>query len=144
MKNLLTTILLSVLLAGCGVNMYIANTNIPDTAPKAIIDLSASMDGYTDPVNIKHVETVGDFLQIDVSYSGGCEEHEFNLVSNGKFTPTYPVELEIHLEHNANGDRCRSLIDKRLFFDVTPFQNPSTSQVLFVVTNSNKTIDYSY
>lgn len=128
----------------CAVNMHTSNAVVPENAKEAILDLSADVDQRTAPVTIKHVEQVGEFIMIDVSYSGGCEEHEFDLISDGNFSATYPTELEMILVHNANGDRCRSVVDQRLYFDLTPFQYSGTSQVRLILNNTNKTLDYFY
>lgn len=128
----------------CAVNMHTSNAVVPENAKEAILDLSADVDQRTDPVTIKHVEQVGEFIMIDVSYSGGCEAHEFDLISDGNFSATYPTELEMILVHNANGDRCRSVVDQRLYFDLTPFQYSGTSQVRLILNNTNKTLDYFY
>ena len=49
----------------------------------------------------------GDTLQLTVSYSGGCEEHEFKLVAWNYFLESNPVQAHVLLAHNANGDLCR-------------------------------------
>ena len=117
---------------------------IPDDTKPVRIVRSADMVKKTDPVNIKYAEQNGDYIVFDVSYSGGCAEHFFELVSTGAFSPTYPPEVEISLKHNKNGDACRSIIDTKLYFDLKPLQNPATTQVLLVIKNTNKTLEYTY
>ena len=145
MKLLCSTFLLSILLGSCSINQYTANSVVPENAKEAILDLSANVDQRTDPFRIKHMEQVGDFILIDVSYSGGCEMHVFDLISNGQFTATYPTELETILVHYANGDKCRSIVDERIYFDLRPYQYSGTSLVRIILNNKDKSyLDYNY
>lgn len=96
------------------------------------------------PLNIKYAEQNGDYAVFDVSYSGGCEEHEFKLITTGVFATTYPPEVEVLLAHNNNGDNCRSVVDRKLFFELTPLRYDGTNQVRLIVKNTNKTLDYTY
>ena len=64
----------------------------------------------------------GDTLQLTVSYSGGCEEHEFKLVAWNYFLESNPVQAHVLLAHNANGDLCRGWIKEVLHFDLSPLK----------------------
>ena len=64
----------------------------------------------------------GDTLTVTVSYSGGCEEHDFALVTAGEFRDSHPVELEVILAHDAHGDRCRAYPTETRHFDLTPIR----------------------
>ena len=61
----------------------------------------------------------GDFLQINIEYAGGCEDHIFNLVHEFIFCGTPPVYISIKLRHNANEDLCEALITEDLCFDIS-------------------------
>lgn len=63
-----------------------------------------------------------DTLAVTLSYSGGCEDHEFTLVASDAFAESYPVQLEVSLAHEANGDRCRAYLTETYGFDLTPIQ----------------------
>ncbi len=116
---------------------------LPDHSPMVTIDPSMTNKNSA-PVTINHAEQVGDLILLDVSYSGGCETHAFDLASRGEFTATYPPEVEIVLKHNSNDDRCRALVDDKLYFDLRPLQYQGTNRVLLVVKNTNKTLIYTY
>ena len=64
----------------------------------------------------------GDALAITLSYSGGCEDHEFTLVASDAFAGSYPVQLEVALAHEANGDRCQAYLTETYDFDLTPIR----------------------
>lgn len=67
-------------------------------------------------------EVVGDILTLTVSYRGGCETHEFNLLVNGSFVGPDPVRLDASLAHNANGDPCGEWLTGDCQFDLTPIK----------------------
>lgn len=144
MKLLSKPILLGILIASCTAITQSGALQIPDdTKPVKIVEKSKYYT-KTDPVFIKHVEQNGDFAIFSISYSGGCAEHSFDLISTGQFTPTYPPEVEIFLKHNNNGDGCRKTIDTKLYYDLKPLKNDATTQVLLVIKNTNKTLEFNY
>lgn len=117
---------------------------IPETAPIVLIKPGADLQARTSPMKIIYADQIGDFLEVRVSYSGGCAEHNFTLVSKGKHTATYPPEVEVAFQHDDAGDPCRSMVDEKRYFDLTPLRYPGTNRVLIVLTNTRQTITYTY
>lgn len=60
----------------------------------------------------------GDTITLNVSYSGGCEEHEFTLVISESFVKTEPVGLAAALAHDANNDSCEAFLTEEYIFDL--------------------------
>lgn len=73
-----------------------------------------------DPVNINEIFVDGNCLQIELSYSGGCEEHTINLalihpwIYGSSSIPTFEIR------HNAHGDLCEAYFTRELRYDLTP------------------------
>lgn len=65
----------------------------------------------------------GDTLTLTVSYSGGCEVHEFTLVASDAFMESYPVQLAVSLAHDANGDLCRGYPTETYTFGLAPIRD---------------------
>ena len=63
-----------------------------------------------------------DTLSLTVSYGGGCETHEFILVTDGSFMESDPVKLNVTLTHNANDDPCEAYPTERYSFDLAPIK----------------------
>ncbi len=63
-----------------------------------------------------------DTLDISVSYSGGCEDHQFTLVVSDTFLESFPVQLHASIAHNANGDTCEAYPTDNYRFDFTPIK----------------------
>lgn len=144
MKNTIAIVLFALLTLSCQVNMHTSNIQVPESAQPVLVIPRYEPDFKNVAVNIKNAEQVGDILILDVSYSGGCADHDFELVSNGRYESTYPPELEVKLWHNGNGDRCRSVIDERIYFDLKPYQYGGTTQVRLRILNNDRVLDYSY
>ena len=64
----------------------------------------------------------GDTLAVTVSYSGGCRDHQFTLVASASFLESLPVQLEVALAHNANGDSCEAWLTEEYLFSLVPIR----------------------
>ncbi len=128
---------------GCG-SMERAVASLPEYAPPVIFDSSVRKTSAYSRVEVLFAQQHGDYLVLDVSYEGGCGEHDFQVVTKGDYTATYPPELKITLIHDRKGDDCRSIIDEKRYFDLRPVQYTGTNKVLLVLTNTNKTLEYNY
>jgi hypothetical protein len=73
--------------------------------------------GAEDPVVV-----VGHELRVTVGYSGGCEEHAFQICWDGSFMESDPVQARIDLLHDANGDGCEAYVTDELSFDLNPMR----------------------
>ncbi len=61
-----------------------------------------------------------DTLTLNISYGGGCEVHDFDLyMSPAAFMESYPVQANIYIKHNGNGDVCKAYITKDISFDIS-------------------------
>lgn len=56
-------------------------------------------------------------IKIEVSYAGGCEEHEFCIDWPDAITAIYPPDFAVILNHDANEDGCEALITETIIFN---------------------------
>ena len=85
-----------------------------------------------------------DVLNVVVSYSGGCEEHEFNGYFSGGWAKSLPPQASIEFEHlNPNNDACRSMVKDTLRFNAKPLQFPGANEVI-VKWSANSKVQTSY
>ena len=75
-----------------------------------------------DPLTILAAGIEGDTIELSVRYGGGCEDHDFTLLAGRAFMESFPLQADVRLSHNANGDLCRALIFKDLQFDLEPLK----------------------
>ncbi|QRK12946.1 hypothetical protein JQX13_24685 [Archangium violaceum] len=76
--------------------------------------------GPRDPVDVEGLSLSGDLLLVNVSYGGGCAEHDFALSWDGSFAESNPTQASLVLLHDAHDDQCRAHVTTTLRFDLTP------------------------
>ena len=76
-------------------------------------------DNATTTINA--VTLNGNVLNLNVSYSGGCEDHEFTLIGSKLISKSLPPQRGMSLYHKSNNDSCREFITDDLSFDITDF-----------------------
>ncbi|MFX0087899.1 MAG: hypothetical protein ACFFAU_19765 [Candidatus Hodarchaeota archaeon] len=93
----------------------------PEILP-IILNGSLFENAPRDEVTFRNISLSGDKLILKISYSGGCQEHEFTLIGADVFMESHPVQTEIVLSHNANNDLCEALLMDILVFDLSPLK----------------------
>ncbi|WP_028979177.1 hypothetical protein [Sporocytophaga myxococcoides] len=94
------------------------NSNYP-----AIQIVKDTASGFRDPdYDILSSKITNDILTVTVKYGGGCRQHKFELLSNGK--PSASV-FELNLLHLTTDDHCRRLLLDTLRFDLSPLRKIS-------------------
>ena len=98
-------------------NGVIADDSMLSSEPPHEMDSDA-----TDAFDLIDAEVDGDSLRVKVSYSGGCALHEFKLLANDPALRSMPPQQLLRIEHAANADPCRALIEEVRSFDLSAFQ----------------------
>lgn len=62
----------------------------------------------------------GRLLVVPVSYSGGCEDHEFPVCFDEFMEGGNNLRVQINIGHNGNGDRCEAELSQDLNIDLEP------------------------
>ena len=110
MKKILIVPLLIMMFSGC-----------IGTFQDIIIDDSLYQTASRDPLTINDIQLKKDILIFNVSYGGGCEEHEFQLIATS-FMESYPVQVNILLSHEDNDDPCDMWVTETLIFNILPLK----------------------
>lgn len=80
-------------------------------------------DAYELDIDGDHAPVIeNDTLTLTVSYSGGCETHDFTLVTDGSFMGSDPVQLIVTLTHDDNDDTCEAYPTDQYSFDLTSIE----------------------
>lgn len=94
-----------------------------DNIVPAVVAMDTDPERWVrDSAILKEWGVSGDFAQLQVSYSGGCAGHEFDLVVYGGWKESYPVQVSAFLSHDANGDPCDAFLTEDLVFDLRPLK----------------------
>lgn len=73
------------------------------------------------PFALNHLVIRGDFLTLDITYSGGCGKHEFDLVMTpAAFLESFPVQANLFLRHEDHDDACDGLVRREVTFNLQP------------------------
>lgn len=102
-------------LVGDGEGQQLKNTKVED------VGTLGEFPQESTPITIEKAEIVGNELILDVSYGGGCQEHEFKLIGSEMISKSLPPIRTIKLIHNGNNDLCKALIMQTLKYDISAF-----------------------
>lgn len=111
------------LLVGCG-NKKLVNDGEGQKLKTTKIEDVGKLGEFpqeSTPITIEKAEIVGNELLLEVSYGGGCQEHEFKLIGSEMISKSLPPIRTIKLIHNGNNDLCKALIMQTLKYDISAF-----------------------
>ena len=88
----------------------------------------------------------GNTMWIKVSYSGGCEEHHFDLEGNTSISKSLPPIRTVALIHSGKKDNCKAMIIKTLQFDISElaYQKEEGSQIKLILEGYKPQLMYTY
>jgi hypothetical protein len=81
----------------------------------AQIGKSAVSESFT----IQEASINGNVLRVTVSYSGGCGNHQFELVGSPNISKSLPPIRSIELVHQSNGDACKEKMEETLLINIS-------------------------
>jgi len=102
--------------------------NCPDNAacagltPVVIGEIPPPADIQKDVFALNGATLLQDTLSLNISYSGGCQQHDFTLFAS-QFMETAPVQVNVYLRHDANNDLCEAYPTEEALFDLQPLAN---------------------
>jgi len=97
----------------------------------------------SDPFTLNSAAINGDNLELSVTYSGGCESHDFDLCWSGLVMTSLPPQVNISLIHENNNDSCDALPTEALSFDLSSL-HPAASQGEIVIHFEGQTLNYTF
>ncbi len=98
----------------------VPNLDPPKTAVVMVDDIQqvAAVGRYN--VEAARIRKDTGKLEIDVTVSGGCKEHDYTLYVSRAFRESVPLQTDAYLVHYGNGDLCEALIYETVSFDLGP------------------------
>jgi len=85
---------------------------INQLSPHSTIDLPS------DPISVS-AGIEDENLVLSVNYSGGCKTHLFELIWDGQYLESSPLQINLNFRHSNQGDTCQMLIRKRLAYSLS-------------------------
>ncbi|MBI1836716.1 MAG: hypothetical protein HYR91_05570 [Flavobacteriia bacterium] len=110
---------------------------------KAIIgDISTK----SEPIKIDSVEIKGNKMIISVTYTGGCGNHIFELIGSPNIAKSMPPIRAIKLIHKSENDNCKSLITRKLHFDISElaYKKDNGSEIYLTLEGVKEKMSYLF
>jgi len=117
---------------GCGSKQLATDTPISKNLAAKVPIVEMNFSKETDAYTITDAEVDGKTLRISVSYSGGCDEHTFELFTDGLLMKSLPPKQRFFLKHFAHEDGCERVIEQDLAFDLSGTTNAGNTLVLLL------------
>jgi hypothetical protein len=118
MKSLLI-FSLALLIFGCKSHKNAKNSATKMNSEIMLKATIGDIETPSDIVQISDVSIIGNIISIKVSYSGGCKNHDFQLLGSANISKSLPPIRAIKLVHNANGDKCKKNVERTLEFEIS-------------------------
>ncbi|MBK9451763.1 MAG: hypothetical protein IPN95_20570 [Bacteroidetes bacterium] len=106
----------------------------PPVNPNPVVfcgsELSRGRPSFQDPLLSVKAMVQGDCLRLTAEYSGGCQEHDFDMYWDGEWDRTKPPVAHLYLGHNAHGDACEAIKAEKIGFSLEQIRFPGNGQVI--------------
>ncbi|MBU0710336.1 MAG: hypothetical protein ABIJ40_00265 [Bacteroidota bacterium] len=103
-----------------------------------LIENSSEFDSLEIRIDAFSIDTAyvkGKTIYLDILYTGGCKEHDFNLYITGPIIKTNPPGCDIYLSHDSRMDSCTKEISTILKYDLSPLDKYDEDKlILFIHT----------
>jgi len=95
---------------------------------------------------IKNVIRENDFIILNLTYSGGCKQHLFEIIWDGIVFTDDPCHMNLLLIHDDNNDSCEALVDKTIIINLEELMGDviykdTCSYYLYNTFNFNESAD---
>ena len=104
-----------------------------------------NLNVISDPFEIISIELNNNILKAILSYKGGFNNHDFQLIGNDMISKSLPPRRTVKLIHHANNDSCNLKKIDTLFFDIRPlsYNLEIDSQIYLDLVETNYSILYT-
>lgn len=92
--------------------------NSSDSCQAIILDKTQYETAAVEAYQIVEAVVEEDLLKLTVQYGGGCGTVNFELLTNGAFMESYPVQLPVRLSFQDN-DFCKALLQEQVCFSLS-------------------------
>jgi hypothetical protein len=92
---------------------------------------------------VESVKVDGDKLIFNIIYNGGCKPHSFRLIGDSTIAKSKPVQTNLFLVHENNGDICADELKKELIFDISRLKKFGFNPIQLNIDHLN-TVIYEY
>lgn len=149
MKSISLIFIISVLLS-CGAEKPAVTGDTSDSTAKPgemkITAIIGEKSKTSDPFTISSVSVDGNTMTIEVTYSGGCKDHSFQMTGSSMIAKSLPPIRTIQLTHASGGDECKKMIIQQIKVDVSAlaYKQESGSEIFLTLEGWKEKIKYTF
>jgi hypothetical protein len=92
------------------------------TVPVVVDFRTDPEDWPADRVEVQELSVNDNWVNLRVSFGGGCAVHDFKLVAWGGWMESFPVQVRSFLSHDGKDDPCDAIVFRDLAFDLRPLK----------------------
>lgn len=119
--------------------------DIKEQYPEAEI---GKLNRASDPFTILDAKIVGNFMELEISYGGGCKLHDFHLIGEELNKNDLPLKRRLQFVQYSKGDECKAIVTEKIKFSIgilAENTNPGNKISLELIHEKfSKTFEYSY
>jgi hypothetical protein len=120
-----------------------------NTLKAKIIDSSSDTtkkESASDAFKILYAKIIGNYLHLNISYSGGCEKHSFKIIGDLLLSKSLPPIRSVKLIHYGNNDACKKLIIENLVIDISDlaYKKEDGSEIYLSLVGWGERITYVF
>ncbi len=95
---------------------------------------------------ILDAKIIGNYLHLNISYSGGCEKHSFKINGDLQLSKSLPPIRSVNLIHYGNNDACKKLIIENLVIDISDlaYKKEDGSEIYLSINGWTEKIHYVF
>lgn len=149
MKNI-TLFVLSIALLSCGTRKNATKDEQSNSTAKPketmITATIGELSKTSDPMTISSIQIDGNVMTVEVTYSGGCGEHSFQVIGSSTIAKSLPPIRSIQLVHNANKDECKKMIIQKIKVDISDlaYKKESGSEIYLTLEGWKEKVKYTF
>lgn len=141
-----------VFLMSCSVQNRAARSNSDKkNSASSLVDFSiiasiGEKSKRSDLITIQSVDIQQNKMMLEVSYSGGCEQHTFELIGSKVIEKSLPPIRSIQLVHHSNSDTCKKLITSKIEVDISSlaYRKEAGSELFLTLDGWKEKLKYVY
>ena len=103
-------------------------------------------ESNSDAFKILDAKIIGNYLHLNISYSGGCEKHNFKINGDLQLSKSLPPIRSVNLIHYGNNDACKKLIFENLVIDISDlaYKKEDGSEIYLSINGWTEKIHYVF
>ena len=103
-------------------------------------------ESNSDAFKILDAKIIGNYLHLNISYSGGCEKHSFKINGDLQLSKSLPPIRSVKLIHYGNNDVCKKLIIDNLVIDISDlaYKKEDGSEIYLSINGWTEKIHYVF